>query len=82
MAGRICAICRRTIGGPDGRDNVAVVRWVQLTSGQCGWIAMHVRCAGAPLPGKWAAKAATAIPPGMPLQLPMMEETADGHGMA
>ena len=73
MAEHICAVCRRPIGGPDGRDNVAVVRWVRLLNGKSGWIAMHVRCAGKPLPSE-AERAALPTPPGMPLQLPMLEE--------
>jgi len=79
MAGRICAVCRQTIGGPDGRDNVAVIRWVRLLNGKSGWIAMHVRCVGKPWPTE-AERAATPRPPGKPLQLPMIDMEVD-HGV-
>lgn len=54
-----------------GKENVSVIRYVQLVDGRCGWIAMHVRCAGKPAP--WALKQAELMPPGKPLQLPMLE---------
>ena len=72
MAGHVCAVCGKRIGGPDGRDNVAVVRWIRLQDGRSGWISMHVRCAGAPWP-RIAEKGATPSPPGKPLQLQTLE---------
>lgn len=70
MAGkvRICAVCGKTIGPPDGRDDVSVIRHVTLTDGRTGWVALHVRCSGLPLPS--AAERAEAMPPGKCLALP------------
>ena len=64
----ICAVCGEPIGGV---ENVAVIRHVRLTSGRSGWIAMHVRCAGSPIPS--AAQRAKLMPPGKPLELPKLE---------
>ena len=69
----ICAVCGRVIGG---NDSVSVVRHVQLVDGRAGWIAMHVRCAGKPIPT--AAERARMTPPGRPLRLPMLEGGCDG----
>ena len=64
----ICAVCGQPIGG---KDNVSVIRHVHLVDGRSGWIAMHVRCAGSPIPS--AAQRAKLMPPGQPLRLPMIE---------
>lgn len=72
----ICAVCGRVIGG---NDNVSVIRHIQRPDGRSGWIAMHVRCARTPVPS--AAQRAKLMPPGQPLQLPMLEAreiTANG----
>ena len=74
----VCAVCGREIGG---KDNVSVVRYVQLVDGRAGWIALHVRCAGMPIPS--AAQRAKMTPPGSPIKLPMLEGVfTDGAGMA
>ena len=73
----VCAVCGRVIGGD---ENVSVIRHVHLVDGRSGWIAMHVRCAGSPIPS--AAARAKLMPPGKPMQLPMLEVKADGHGVA
>lgn len=74
----ICAVCGEPIGGV---ENVSVIRHVRLTSGRSGWIAMHVRCAGLPIPS--AAQRITLKPPGKPMKLPMLEGgTEDRTGMA
>ena len=64
----ICAVCGKLIGG---NDNVSVVRHVRLVDGRSGWIAMHVRCAGLPIPS--AAQRVKMFPPGAPIRLPMLE---------
>lgn len=68
-----CAVCGRIIGG---NDSVSVVRHVELVDGRAGWIAMHVRCAGKPIPT--AAQRARQLPPGAPLRLPMLEGEYNG----
>ena len=74
----VCAVCGRVIGGT---DNVSVIRHVHLVDGRSGWIAMHVRCAGSPIPS--AAARAMLKPQGRPMQLPMLEGVKDvGPGMA
>lgn len=69
----ICAVCGRVIGG---NDSVSVVRHVRLVDGRSGWIALHVRCARLPIPT--AAQRAKLMPPGTPLQLPMIEGVPHG----
>ena len=73
----ICAVCGRVIGS---NDNVSVIRHVHLVDGRSGWIAMHVRCAGKPIPS--AAQRAKLMPPGKPMTLPMLEGGQNGPGMA
>ena len=68
----ICAVCGRVIGG---LENVSVVRHVRLVDGRTGWIAMHLRCAGQPIPS--AAERALERPPGKPLKLQMLEGGTD-----
>ena len=76
----LCAVCGRVIGGRNGRDNVSVIRHVRLIDGRSGWVALHVRCAGYPLP---SAAERTVMPPGQPLTLPMLEGGEDDRpGMA
>ena len=70
----VCAVCGRLIGG---NDNVSVIRHVHLVDGRSGWIAMHVRCAGSPIPS--AAARAKLMPPGKPLSLPMLEIQKTGR---
>ena len=65
----VCAVCGRMIGG---KENVSVIRHVHLVDGRSGWIAMHVRCAGSPIPS--AAERAKLMPPGQPLKLPMLSD--------
>lgn len=73
-----CAVCGRVIGG---NDSVSVIRHVNLADGRSGWIALHVRCAGMPIPS--AAQRAKLMPPGRPMALPMLEGVGiDGAGMA
>ena len=69
----ICCVCGKIIGG---NDNVSVIRRVQLVDGRSGWVAMHVRCAGFPVPT--VTQRAQLMPPGKPLQLPMLEGVSDG----
>lgn len=59
---------------------MSVIRHVHLVDGRSGWIAMHVRCAGRPIPS--AAERARLMPPGKPLALPMLKGVQDGAGMA
>ena len=62
---RICANCKRPIGGPDSNENVFVVRFVRLVDGREGWVSLHVKCARGP----WPRSAAERQPAGKPLAL-------------